>query len=387
MPLFTALNYSNLLSHFRHLSASASGLASAGELSSRLASRAVLRFSGPDAANFLQNLLTNDINPLAQPPSQNPNQSSNIPTPNVALYRPEPVYAALLTPQGRFLYDLVLYGKPPVEEKLDKTGSRPGKESGKELGLLADVDSSFVDEIITTFKRYRLRSKVEIENLSGEFSCWQRYGSAMSDATSAGWGKAVDHIAESAEQGNEQGWQWFRDPRLGSLGYRGIFPSDSIPPLVEADTETDEKNYTLWRILRGVPEGSTEIPKGEAIPLEYNFAALNAISFDKGCYIGQELIARTHHRGVIRKRLTPFQFLDPNGSEIEQGVSPNSDIINEESGKKVGNVNTVLGCYGMGLLKIEEAFKSSSNLIIKDQNDVRIRVFRPDWWPEEWTSV
>lgn len=53
--------------------------------------------------------------------------------------------------------------------------------------------------------------------------------------------------------------------------------------------------------------------KGEAIPLEYNFVGLNAISFDKGCYVGQELIARTHHRGVIRKRLIPLRFIDSNG--------------------------------------------------------------------------
>lgn len=52
---------------------------------------------------------------------------------------------------------------------------------------------------------------------------------------------------------------------------------------------------------------------GDAIPLEYNFAGLNAISFDKGCYVGQELIARTHHRGVIRKRLTPFKLVDADG--------------------------------------------------------------------------
>jgi len=55
---------------------------------------------------------------------------------------------------------------------------------------------------------------------------------------------------------------------------------------------------------------------GEAIPLEYNLAGLNAISFDKGCYIGQELIARTHHRGVIRKRLMPMKFVDEKGQGI-----------------------------------------------------------------------
>lgn len=56
---------------------------------------------------------------------------------------------------------------------------------------------------------------------------------------------------------------------------------------------------------------------GEAIPLEYNFAGLNAISFEKGCYIGQELIARTHHRGVIRKRLMPLIFEDENGQGMD----------------------------------------------------------------------
>jgi folate-binding protein YgfZ len=87
-------------------------------------------------------------------------------------------------------------------------------------------------------------------------------------------------------------------------------------PLVEADKEADERHYLLWRIENGVAEGSTEIPKGEAIPLEYNFAGLNAISFEKGCYIGQELIARTHHRGVIRKRLIPLKFVDENDKGI-----------------------------------------------------------------------
>ena len=106
--------------------------------------------------------------------------------------------------------------------------------------------------------------------------------------------------------------------------------------MVEADKETDEQDYHFWRIEKGVAEGSYEIPKGtylflfkittsihdfgfsvsnflfcagEAVPLEYNLVGLNAISFDKGCYVGQELVARSHHRGVIRKRLAPLMFL------------------------------------------------------------------------------
>ncbi|KAK8478903.1 hypothetical protein V6N13_096124 [Hibiscus sabdariffa] len=94
----------------------------------------------------------------------------------------------------------------------------------------------------------------------------------------------------------------------------------------------------MWRLEKGVAEGSTEIPKGEALPLEYNFVGLNAISFDKGCYVGQELIARTHHREVIRKRLLPLKFLDNNGKEVEGKVIPGSDVINTVSNKTLRSV-------------------------------------------------
>ncbi|KAK9921963.1 hypothetical protein M0R45_030455 [Rubus argutus] len=119
----------------------------------------------------------------------------------------------------------------------------------------------------------------------------------------------------SASRGEPRGWQWFKDPRLDCLSFWGIFPSNTTPPLVEADTETDEHNYLLWRIVNDVAEGSAEIPKGEAIPLEYNLVAQNAISFDKGCYVGQELVACMHHRGVIRKRLLPLKFSKDNGED------------------------------------------------------------------------
>jgi folate-binding protein YgfZ len=85
---------------------------------------------------------------------------------------------------------------------------------------------------------------------------------------------------------------------------------------VEAGEEVDDEYYLLWRLEQGIPEGSIEIPKGEAIPLEYNLAGLSAISFEKGCYVGQELVARTHHRGVIRKRLMPVNFLQDNGEGL-----------------------------------------------------------------------
>lgn len=369
-----------------------------GVLACRLASRAVVRFRGPEAARFLNSLLTNDV--LSHGPSSAQPQRY-APTPNAPARAPPPQYAALLTPQGRVLYDLFLYRPAPRSQMLDRTGSAPqtGETPGGEGGdgeVLADVDAAEVDELLACFKRYRLRSKVEIDNVSEEFLCWQRFGSDVAhagpstqepEAQSIGWGQGSDHAAESSAQGNGHGWQWLKDPRLDILGYRGIFPADTIPPLVEADKEADERHYLLWRIENGVAEGSTEIPKGEAIPLEYNLAGLNAISFEKGCYIGQELIARTHHRGVIRKRLIPLKFADENDKELEQAVAPGSDVVDEASGKKVGTVSTALGSRGMGLLRLDAALKQNATLAISDNQDMRVKAIKPDWWPSEWTQV
>ncbi|KAL5211314.1 hypothetical protein ABZP36_022161 [Zizania latifolia] len=372
-----------------------------GVLACKLASRAVVRFAGPEAARFLRSLLTNDL--VSSTPSSS--QPRYAPTPNAPARAPPPAYAALLTPQGRFLYDLFLYRPAPQSQVLDHTGSAPqtgekpkeDRDVEEEPGeVLADVDTAEVDELLACFKRYRLRSKVEIDDVSKDFLCWQRFGHNVEhtgpstqepEAQSIGWGQSVDLAAESAAQGNGHGWEWFKDPRLDCLGYRGIFPADTLPTLVESDKEADEHHYLLWRIENGVAEGSTEIPKGEAIPLEYNFAGLNAISFEKGCYIGQELIARTHHRGVIRKRLMPLMFLDESGQEIEQAVAPGSEVVDMESGKKIGVVNTALGCRGMGLLRLEETLKQNSSLAISDNRDVRVKAIKPEWWPAEWTQV
>lgn len=365
-------------------------------MASLLKTRSVVRFRGPDTIKFLQGLLTNDIRKFHEPVGD---EKSSLVTPNLPASSARSLYAAMLTPQGRFLYDMFLYEPPRSDEKLDPSGSRPGTEPKQdEVELLADVDSSVLDELVDALKKYRLRSKVDIENVGESLCCWQRYGvdlhkrqpssSSLEDPESAsvGWGGAMDPTGSSSSQGNSNGWQWHKDPRLDCLGFRGIFPSNTTPPMVEANTETEEENYLLWRLEKGVAEGSIEIPKGEAIPLEYNLAGLNAISFEKGCYIGQELIARSHHRGVIRKRLLPLRFLDQSGKEVVQKVAPSSEVMGMKSGKKVGTVTTAVGSRGLGLIRLEEAFKGSGNLVVKgeEEEDVKVEVVRPEWWPREW---
>lgn len=112
----------------------------------------MVRFSGPDTVKFLQGLLTNDVRRFDEPP-RDTEKTANIMTPNVSFAGASPLYASLLTPQGRFLYDLFLYKAPMVEEKLNRTGSGPGSNSGGEFQLFADVDSEFLDELIQTFNR------------------------------------------------------------------------------------------------------------------------------------------------------------------------------------------------------------------------------------------
>ncbi|KAI4302767.1 hypothetical protein MLD38_038476 [Melastoma candidum] len=337
-------------------------------LASRLRSRSVFRFAGPDIVKFLRGLLTNDVRGFSPPPVEKPSPSSAV-AQNTPAVITSPVYAALLTPQGRFLFDLFLYERPQGFERLDQSGSGPGPgPEDEEIEVFADVDSRFLEEIVQTFKRFRLRSKVDIESVAEEFSCWQRYGSNVSqnpslleepEAASVRWGAGTDQSAMLASQ-TINGWQWLRDPRLDCLEFRGIFPAGTSPPLVEVDKETDEENYLWWRIEKGVAEGSSEIPKG------------------------QELIARTHHRGVIRKRLLPLKFLNDQGRDAEHGVPPGSDVVDATSGKKIGTVSVALGCCGLGLLRLEEAQSRSALLTISGQEGVKVEGRKPDWWPQGW---
>ncbi|KAL3743216.1 hypothetical protein ACJRO7_018509 [Eucalyptus globulus] len=302
---------------------------------SGLRARSVIQFSGPGTIKFLQGLLSNDVQRFGETPSE---KTLNPATPNMPVITFPSMYAALLIPQGRFY-------------KLKKTGSGPGSNDG-ELEPLADVGAQVLDEVVQTLKRYRLRAKVDIGNISKDFTYWQRYDTNYShksksstakepDAASVGWGAGID---KSASQGNDIRWQWFKDPRLDSLGYRGIFPSSSE--------------------RKGFAEGSIEIPKGEAIPLEYNLEGLNMIS-------------------MIRKRLLPLKFLHDNRKEAEQKVSSGLEILDAASGRRIGIVTSILGCRGLGLLQLEDAPKKSS-LLAKLGQDLNVEAVKPDWWPPEW---
>jgi hypothetical protein len=126
-------------------------LQTAGPVASLIKSRSVIRFRGPDTVKFLQGLLTNDIRKFGEPPIGD--KTANFPTPNIPATSVPPIYAALLTPQGRFLYDLFLYKPPNSDTKLDSTGTGPASEPNEPFELFADVDASVLDELLATFTK------------------------------------------------------------------------------------------------------------------------------------------------------------------------------------------------------------------------------------------
>ncbi|KAF5207350.1 Glycine cleavage t-protein family [Thalictrum thalictroides] len=119
-------------------------------MASHLESRSVIRFRGPDTIKFLQGLLTNDVKRFTESLGD---KKSYLPTPNTSTVSTPPLYAALLTPQGRFLYDLFLYRPSPPDEKLDRTGSGPGSDHNESFDLFADVDSTVLEELLECFKK------------------------------------------------------------------------------------------------------------------------------------------------------------------------------------------------------------------------------------------
>ncbi len=128
-------------------------------------------------------------------------------------------------------------------------------------------------------------------------------------------------------------------------------------------------------ISTGLPEGVKDLPPGEALPLESNLVYMQGISFSKGCYIGQELTARTHHTGVIRKRLMPVTMSGP-AETLVQGAA-----LETEGGKPAGKHRAGIHKLGLSLIRLAHA-KEPLKLKSSDDVTVTLQATIPDWWPK-----
>jgi len=272
--------------------------------------RALISLTGEDRQAFLQGLVSNDVAKA---------------TPGRALY------AAFLTAQGKYLHDIFI----AVE------GDR----------LLIECEAARRADLLRRLTLYKLRSKVALAE-ENALSVGLYFGEGM---------LAALHLApEPGEARAESGGVVFVDPRLAALGARSYLPTSSLP----AATGSRE-DYDRLRISLGVPDGSRDLPVEKAILLENGFDELNAIDWDKGCYMGQELIARTRYRGLVRKRLMPVTI---------EGPAPEFGAALLLGDKEAGEMRSASGDMGLALVRLEAlghgALTSGAS---------RLTPAKPDW--------
>jgi tRNA-modifying protein YgfZ len=259
----------------------------------RLDDRTVFEVSGPDAKSFLQGLITNDIGRLESD---------------------TPLYSALLTPQGKILFDFLLFADGET--------------------VLVDCAAVAREVLQKRLSMYRLRAKVDL-----------RARDDLSIHVSLGSGATMGAP----------------DPRLSRLGRRWIAARDSSA----ADAET----YTSHRLDLGVPEGA-DFGQDKIFALDGDLDELNAVSFDKGCYVGQELTARMKHRGTARKRLLPI-------SSASGKLLPPADTGVTANGHEIGTVTSAYGPRGFALIRLDRLEDAKTSTV--EASGIALNVTRPSW--------
>jgi len=236
-----------------------------------LQNRSIISISGGDAKIFLQGLITNDVNKVSEK---------------------QAIYALMLNPQGRFLYDVFII----------QNGER----------FLLDCSLEKVDEIIQKLSFYKLRSKIEIKKE-------EDFLVTITDFSPSNLVLGEEKIGEKI---------FFADPRNSELGFRIFAKKTIIKELVKTD-DSNNAEYNFRRIKLRIADDS-DLTFDKSFPLEFGFDNFNAIDYQKGCYVGQETTARMHYRGIIRKKIFLVEILDCN--KIEKS----SEI--EADGKKIGEI-------------------------------------------------
>lgn len=311
------------------------------------ARRSLVRVCGnrKEVEQFLQGLITNDINHVAEAKS------------NAAMY------TMFLNKPGRVLYDAIVY----------KTQAEPEC-------VYIECDRTLDTNLQNHLRLFRVRKKIDIDIVRDDFDIWVAFQPNQAATKKVG--------SEMIENGLIKK---FIDPRLATLGWRLITPKkidqnefENVWPnhQISLSTETSAYNYTQHRYVHGVCEGVDEIPTEKCFPFDVNCDYLHGISFHKGCYLGQEFTARTYHTGVIRKRVMPIRLdLDKN-CENKSAISLDTPISNDD-GKVIGKLKGIRNGNAIGLLRIDLALNSKSLQI----GEFKGLASCPEWWPVTRTNT
>lgn len=297
-----------------------------------LTNRALIRVSGKESENYLQGLITNDMRHFEK--------SSCI-------------FSLFLNNKGRVLYDTLIYKNP------------------KDLtSFLIECDKQIVDEFSKYLKIFRVRKKIDISR-EDNLDVWTIFNSNLNISKESTLD--INQLKIKADL------IYCRDPRLAQLGFRLLIPKEMAPLEIVEEPAVELSTLGLYRPLRyqlGVGEGVDELTPGKALPLESNGDYLHGVSFHKGCYIGQELTARSHHTGVIRKRLMPILIKN---LELNLSAKTDDSIEADESKKSIGKLKGLSKNVGLALLRINEALSAKELKLAS----VQVETLRPTWWPQE----
>ncbi|PXF47617.1 putative transferase CAF17, mitochondrial [Gracilariopsis chorda] len=298
----------------------------------KLRSRGIVRVQGADSLKFLQGLITNDMH-------------------HICNNHTKALSAPFLNGRGRVLFGTII-------------------QRQHENDYLIDVSRAQVPNLISHLTKFRLRAKVHVSDQSDSHAVWA--------------------VVNSTSGSTDRDSRLFEDPRLEALGLRAIVDEGFTPP--PDVTTADEDEYERVRILNGVPDGSDfdETP----LPLDLGLHLLNGVSFSKGCYLGQELTARSHFTGVLRKRITPVIITEqaPLGArgadrgmvsdDAELRLPSGAELFLEGKNKPAGRVTSSVDNIGMAVLRLSDIFSTQGTNELRLQDGRLVTAWKPPWWRE-----
>ncbi len=278
-----------------------------------LPDRGAVSVTGADAEKLLQGLVTNDVSHLETPADQ-------------VAFSAAAVYAGLLSAQGKILFDFFCV------RTLD--------------GFVLDVARDKAEDLVKRLMLYKLRAAVEIRNVSDQYR-----GLAL-------WG------TDACSNGPTSSTIAFKDPRHPDLGTRILAEARFETDIASATNgaRVSSATYHAHRIELGVPEGGKDYVFGDAYPHEADFDLFNGVSFTKGCYVGQEIVARMQHKSVVRKRVVKIHGAGPlsSGSEILLG-----DVA-------IGRVGTTDSASALAMLRLDRAAEAEGKGIVLSAGGVDV---------------
>jgi folate-binding protein YgfZ len=276
------------------------------ELVCLLGDRGVIEVAGADATNFLQRLITNSV--------------LNIP-------KGEGRYAGLLTPQGKLLFDFFVVPLP----------------EGQDAGYLIDCAGEQTANLVKRLNLHKMRAKIAIENKSENFGVVAIFGGEAA--------AGLDGLV-------------YRDTRAPHMGLRVIAPRDALAKLSCADAS----RYEAHRIAQGVPKGGVDFVHGDAFVHDMNLDLMNGVDFKKGCYVGQEVVARVHYRNSARKRIARIHF---DGPAPAQGTQITARETN------VGQVGSTAGVEGLAMVRLDRLEDVRAAGVALKAGDVAVDITLP----------